>query len=120
MGGGAGAGEGVEDEGVVVGTKLKHTLDQGHRLGRDGAFAVLQHAHFNQCLLRVLRVAHFVVEPQGLRGTALFDVRQKPLKARHIVAVIAPPNSTLGIELNEFLLADTPVSTRWWTIENSA
>ena len=119
VGGGGAAGKAVEDDGVWLAGQLQNALQQGHRFGRDGALLVFEHAHFQQGSLGVLGVTDFVVEPESLGGTALFDIREIALETRLIAAVVTPPNATLRVPFFELRFLHAPVSARRWPFNDT-
>src|SRR5699024_2900921 len=84
---GSAAAEEVDDD--VLGGRscgeLKYALNELHGFDRvQDILGVLERNVFEQCLLRVLRVPHFFVEPKGLRGSATRHLRKKPLNRRRV------------------------------------
>src|SRR5690606_24404451 len=67
----------------------------------------------------VLGMSYFVIVPKCLRNYTLLDLRQVDLGSWHIISILTPPNSTIGIHFSKLLLGNSPVRTLWRAFDDT-
>lgn len=99
----AGAGKAVEDDGVFVSGDLQDALNQAGGFWCDeNIIRGIEINQFEQFLLAFLCVANLSVKPHGLGYPTIFNLMQESLGLRNGVAILAPPDPVIVIQLLEF------------------
>ena len=118
LGGSAGAGEGVEDDGVLVGGDLEDAFQEADRL-HGGKVREIIGEKLQEGSLGILGVTDFLVRPDRLRNQTLLYLRKESLDGRDLVFVLTPPDSTIFVHPVKVLLRIAPEVTRWRSFDDS-
>ena len=114
---GAGARKRIQNDGVGIGGDLEDSLDQFERLGSEVRQVVRE--NLQEGLLGALGVVDLLVRPDCLWNQTVLHLGQETLDGGDLVAVAAPPDAIVLVQVVEALLRDRPISPRWRAIDNA-
>ena len=118
MGGRAGAGEGVEDDGVFISRKTNDPSQQSHRLACCKVWKVFR-KNLKECFLCILGMTNLLVCPDCFWHQALFYFGEKSFDGWNLVLIFTPPDSVVCVHCQEFVLRNDPKTARWWTLNDT-
>ena len=104
----------------LVGGDAENVEKQRRRFGRDENVAGGVEVQYRDDLaLGVLRGADLLPRPQSLWHPPLLDLGEKYLGRRHVVAILAPPDTTVLIQLSEAFLRHAPIGASGWPVDHA-
>ena len=106
-------GKKIQHQVTGLGGQTQDAVHQLQGLGRREHIVVaLLGQYLVELLLRVLRVSHGVVTPQGLRYHTLLDFREEALQRWNVASVFAPPHPIVRIQLVKLAPGNAPIRAR--------